>query len=544
MLICWRCPVSERENDKRAQDITPDNEKRSRSEIKSKSVKKPKPKGMTFKKWVLLSVGVILLAGLIYVGRIIYIASAAPQKAFKTMGESSPVPTVNSPTPTPKPGETPAPPTPTPDPADLLRQQADSDMLNADRVNILLLGVDRSPERVVSDRDDFRTDVMLLLTIDFANQKVDLISVPRDTYAKIYNVNSRWKINAAFFHGGGFKGEGFEYSMHTISELFGGIPVEYYACVEMDGIKKVVDAMGGVDYDVDVEIRLNGRHLKKGQQHLNGQQVLDYCRARKGISTDVGRIDRQQRILFAVFNQMKSSKQLINIPNIYLSVKDHVYTNLNIEQIAALALFAIENDIEKEMGRHTLKGEYMAAYNASYYVLDQGKKVALIKEIFGINVEKDTKYDLAYVKRDSSASSGQSVLSRAKSMAQSSSYDAAYISQLKAAIARLEALLKKEQATASEITVAINALNALMAAPVMATPTPSPTPTPTPPPPPTTKPTTPPTPTPTTKPTPTPTPTPPPVTPTPTPTPPPVTPTPPPATPTPPPATPTPPDGD
>jgi len=170
------------------------------------------------------------------------------------------------------------------------------------------------------------------------------------------------------------------------------------------GLKAVVDAMGGVDYDVDVRIKLNGRVLEKGYQHMDGQEVLDYVRARKGISTDVGRADRQQRMLFAIFDQLKSRNQLVKIPEIYASVQDKILTNLNSEQIAALSVFAMSLDKEN-LNRHTLEGEYISnVYNASFYVLYNSKLKALVKDIFGIDIKPNPRYDVGYVRADKAAS--------------------------------------------------------------------------------------------------------------------------------------------
>ncbi len=181
------------------------------------------------------------------------------------------------------------------------------------------------------------------------------------------------------------------------------MPIDYYAGVNMVGLKAVVDAMGGVDYDVDVRITLNGRVLEKGYQHMDGQQVLDYVRARKGISTDVGRADRQQRMLFAIFDQLKSRNQLVKIPEIYASVQDKVMTNLNSEQIAALSVFAMSLD-QENLNRHTLEGEYISnVYNASFYVLYNSKLKALVKDIFGIDIKPNPRYDAAYVRADKAA---------------------------------------------------------------------------------------------------------------------------------------------
>lgn len=83
--------------------------------------------------------------------------------------------------------------------------------------------------------------------------------------------------------------------MNTVSYLL-GVPVDYYVGFGMNVVKEVVNAMGGVDYDVDISFTLNGRETVEGYQHMDGQQVLDYCRWRKGGRGDIDRIDRQQRI--------------------------------------------------------------------------------------------------------------------------------------------------------------------------------------------------------------------------------------------------------
>ncbi len=338
------------------------------------------------------------------------------------------VPPVGEITPTPSPT---AEPTPTPE-LDL------SFMKN--RVNILILGWDESPERNVEGSDvyrdednNFRSDVIMLLSVNFKTGRVDLISVPRDTLAALYtdkgekfSETAHFKINAAFAKGGSVNGRGFQYAMQTVSKLFGGIPIQYYAGVNMQGLKAVVDAMGGVDYDVDVRITLNGRVLEKGYQHLNGQQVLDYCRARKGISTDIGRTDRQQRMLFAIFDQLKSRDQLKNFVNIYNSVKGYIYTNLNVDQIATMASFAMGLDMS-DLNRKTLAGEYVSGtpYNgASFYCLYNDKLAELAEKVFGVSIVPDPRSDAEYVLSDKAAAAGRKLAESAQYLA--SLVDAAY----------------------------------------------------------------------------------------------------------------------
>lgn len=264
------------------------------------------------------------------------------------------------------------------------------------RVNILFIGADISEERLNTSRSDYRSDVLLVVSLDLNTKRADLISVPRDSYAPIYETEGKWKINAAFAHGGGFEGNGAQYAMKTISSLLCGIPVNYYVGIDMNSLEYIIDALGGVDYDVDVKIKLNGRTLNEGMQRLSGQQVLDYCRARKGISLDTGRNDRQQRMLLAVFNELKEKDQLLSIAKVYDSMKNRIYTNLSLKQIISLIMFCRQIDTQN-ISRYTLEGEYRDIYGANFYLLDMQKKNELVKNIFGVDGAFDEQYDVNYI---------------------------------------------------------------------------------------------------------------------------------------------------
>lgn len=303
------------------------------------------------------------------------------------------------------PGATATPaPSPTPDPEIQLLSQADLDFMK-NRVNILVLGIDESTER--EDWGSFRTDTMILCSIDFDTKDVDLISIPRDSYVKICNSNASvrtvngqpeyGKINSAFSAGGGAQKSGFQYAMGTVKNLFGGIPVDYYIGFNMNVVKQVVDAMGGVDYDVDIEVTMNGRTLHPGMQHLDGQAVLDYSRQRKG-SSDIARVDRQQRILFAIFRQLKSTGQIANIPQIYQAVEQNISTNLDFKQISALALLALQMN-EDQLGRHTVDGEFLNMNSTSYWGLHTSALKSLIQEVFGVSVSVDSDINAADVRK-------------------------------------------------------------------------------------------------------------------------------------------------
>ena len=378
----------------------------------------------------------LALAGLLILGRTLFVVFEDPMQAFRSPRPAGtavmPAATAAVPAATPAVTVTPsvastvtptatAVPTPAPTPANLEYM--------SQRVNILLVGYDSSPERTVEESDvyrdesnDFRSDVLMLLTVNFREKSVDLISVPRDSYAPIYNdggelysKNGKWKINAAFAKGGSEGKRGYKFAMQTVSKLL-GVPIDYYAGVDMDGLKGVVNAMGGVYYDVDLTIRLNGRTLRPGYQKLNGQDVLDYVRARKGISTDTGRNDRQQRILFAIFEQLKSKDQLQNFPKIYRSIKKYLHTNLTTEQVAAIAAFGMQLSMD-DIHRHTLEGEYRSNTpysSANYYLIDNEKLAELIKRIYGIDIAVNPRYDIGYVLADIEARAARSDVSDAE----------------------------------------------------------------------------------------------------------------------------------
>lgn len=287
-----------------------------------------------------------------------------------------------------------------PDSDALLAGQADLSFMK-NRVNILLLGVDESTER--ENWGSFRTDTMILVTIDFSTNNVDMISVPRDSYVKLYDASGvqlendlgegkMGKVNSAFSAGGGAQKKGYAYSCMTVSKLLGGVPVNYYVGFNMNVVKQVVDAMGGVDYYVDIPVSMNGRTLEVGQQHLDGQGVLDYCRMRKG-SSDIARVERQQNMIMAIFRQLKSTDQIKNIPSIYQAVEENIQTNLSFTQISSLALLALRMDTD-QLQKHTVEGGFLNMTGTSYWGVSSSKLKKMVDSIFGISMEEDPDIDI------------------------------------------------------------------------------------------------------------------------------------------------------
>ncbi len=299
------------------------------------------------------------------------------------------------------------------DPQKEIEDQADQAMMK-DTLHVLLIGVDYSEERETwKNKLNFNSDVMLLLVINFKQNKVDMISFPRDTYSKIYNLdnsggNNFYKLNFALAAGGGINDQGFMNVCKSVEGLLDKKvpPIDYYIAVTMPAVKELTDAVGGVEYNVDIDFRIQGREYKKGLQHMNGQAVLDYCRVRKNSGTgyisgqqgDLNRVNRQKKMLVTVFKKLQSDATIFTVPKILTSMQDKVFTNMNYKQLAALALFG-KNLKEDKITMRTLPNTgTVNIFNYNFVLQDQAGRVKMIKEIYGVNADRLYKFDSGYAR--------------------------------------------------------------------------------------------------------------------------------------------------
>ncbi|MEG1884274.1 MAG: LCP family protein [Clostridia bacterium] len=290
--------------------------------------------------------------------------------------------------------------TPTIDPYQQLYAQADLTMMK-NIVNVLVIGVDYAEERETwNGKHDYHSDVMMILAINFDENRVDLISLPRDTYAKIPGVKGIYKLNASLNCGGGMEapgGAGFLKSCEAASWMIGGIPVDYYFAVTMPAVKGLVDAVGGVDYELEMSYTMMGRKYKEGQQHMNGQAVLDYLRVRKNISSagDWNRVNRQKKMMVALFQSMQKQNLILKIPDIVNSFEGQLFTNCSLGQTAALAAFAY-NLSSENIGMYSMNGTMKNIFNWNFCITDQANRVKIVKTVFNVDVPEEKEYSMAY----------------------------------------------------------------------------------------------------------------------------------------------------
>lgn len=211
-----------------------------------------------------------------------------------------------------------------------------------EHVNVLLMGVDA---RGFSEGEIPRSDTMLVASIDPITKKIFLFSLLRDTYVSIPNYGNN-RINTAITHGP-------DVAMQAASDLL-GIPVQYYVYTDFQGFIKLVDAVDGVDIEVEKDLYYVSKadnheydiDLKQGFQHLDGKKALMYVRFRHDAMSDFSRTGRQRKLLGAIAEKLKTTSSIVRLPSILKEVNPYIDTNLTFNDIWKLATLGVQSDLQ------------------------------------------------------------------------------------------------------------------------------------------------------------------------------------------------------
>lgn len=295
---------------------------------------------------------------------------------------------------------------------DGVRPRSDGERKSEDFYTVLILGRDTG--------GGGNTDTMLLASYDVTNQKATVMSIPRDTM-----VNVSWdvkKINSVYnMYGGGDKGIKALYQ--EIAQLVGFEP-DYQVVVEWEAVGEIVDAMGGVYFDVPRDMDYEDPyqdlsiHISKGYQQLNGQQAMGVVRFRDGkngyANGDIGRIETQQAFLKAVIEQMLQVKNVTKINQFAKVFQENVTTDLSFQNILWFAQKAIFGGLKVEnVNFVTMPYKGVSAWSRSYHqnlsyvtpVADEllnlvNNDLSPFKEVFTLS-----DLDIMYVNSDGSVGS-------------------------------------------------------------------------------------------------------------------------------------------
>lgn len=230
-----------------------------------------------------------------------------------------------------------------------------------------------------TDDGNGNADTLMVAAYDVKEQKVGVVSVPRDTI-----VDRDWsrypKINGAY-------SKGISRVKEEVSYLL-GIPIDYYIKVDIKAFVALVDEVDGVDFNVPVDMDYDDPwqdlaiHYKKGMQHLTGQQALEVVRFRHNNDmsgySDVGRTQTQQALLKAVAQKVLSWDSVPKIANFVDILADYVDTDLTVSDMVYFATQALYLDLNTGVSTKTLEGRGDATYKGYTwcYELDKEKTLA------------------------------------------------------------------------------------------------------------------------------------------------------------------------
>lgn len=244
--------------------------------------------------------------------------------------------------------------------------------------NILLLGVDSNG----ADSDLWvgtRTDTIVLLNIDPKSKSLKAISIPRDSKVYLPDNMGVQKINAAHAIGG------IDMTIKTIEDTL-GVKVDRYIMVHDDAVKKIVDALGGVDIYVEKNMRYHDYagnlhiDLTKGQHHLNADEVVGYLRFRHDAMGDIGRTQRQQWFLRGLLQDLQKPQTIAKIPQVLSVAKQYVKTDMSLYEMSQYAAVAKHFDID-HIEIATLPGAPNKKGYTSYWILDPEKTQEVVNRL-------------------------------------------------------------------------------------------------------------------------------------------------------------------
>ena len=258
-----------------------------------------------------------------------------------------------------------------------------------------------------TDEEGFRTDTMMVATYDVPNQRVGVVSVPRDTITR-REKGSNPKL--VYGHGG------VEQRAKDISNML-GIPIDYYVKVDIRGFIALVDYLDGIDFYVPCDMEYddpyqggpNGLHIhfREGMQHLSGQEAMEVARFRKNNNlkgySDVGRTQTQQELLIALAKKVISWNSIPKITGFAEIFNQYVETNMKLEHMLYFGTQALGLDTGTGVETATLEGRGDAVYRGSKfcYELDRDKTLETVNRLLNPYTRELTLEDMDVRQADS-----------------------------------------------------------------------------------------------------------------------------------------------
>jgi len=241
--------------------------------------------------------------------------------------------------------------------------------------------------------DSYNTDTLLLCSIDAKNLKVNMISIPRDSM--VDRDTKIPKINGAYGRAG------VDELMAEVTEVT-GVPINYYCVINVDSFVKIIDLIGGVEYNVPIRMYHPDAQsqytidIRKGQQTLNGKKAAQFCRFRSTSENDFGRMNRQKDFLLASLRQVRDKFEISQIEDFIKIFNESVKTNMSGRDMVWFYLNVLSKlNLDSDVAAYTLPYTHAGYYKKQDYVyLDAAGIVELVNKTVNPYTTPITESDL------------------------------------------------------------------------------------------------------------------------------------------------------
>jgi len=227
-----------------------------------------------------------------------------------------------------------------------------------------------------------RSDTMMLAFLNGDTNEISLLSIPRDCYVQLPGYSTKTKINHSYSYGG------INLTKSTIEHML-GIEIDDYLEIDFDGFVELVDALGGVEINVDQRM-INydeGINLNPGLQTLDGKQALGYCRFRIGQDgtssiSDIKRAEHQQNFIVALKDKLMSLSTVWKIPKMVNLANKYISTSVSTMEALSLGTTLLGMDMSN-IKTYTIPTSSMWINSVSYEIVSAPQTRVILSQILG-----------------------------------------------------------------------------------------------------------------------------------------------------------------
>ncbi|UWG95419.1 LCP family protein [Dehalobacter sp. DCM] len=246
------------------------------------------------------------------------------------------------------------------------------------------------------DQEKANTDTIMVASVDTNAKTINLVSIPRDSMVDVERFTK--KINAAYGNGG------VEQLKQELQTIIGFVP-QNYMIVDLQALKKMVDTVGGIEFDVPEKMDYDDPkqnlhiHLSQGQQHIDGSEALQLVRYRGYANRDIGRMETQQKFIKALVDKTLSFSSATKVMQYIEIFQTEIDTDLTLREMQWLARKVLQMDTASGFTVQTLPDSGNGLYKGvSYLYLDQDNVLSMVNEKINPYTQPITAEDVRIIK--------------------------------------------------------------------------------------------------------------------------------------------------